>query len=371
MRVLVFALSIIVLFTGCSSDSGDDNSTVDPNYNKEAMLVSWADNIIIPAFTNYQLKVNSLNESTITFTQNPGTETLLDLRNKWLEAYKAYQHVGIFDMGKATDLKLLESSNTYPTDAGNIEANISSGAYNLSAQAQFASQGFPALDYMLYGVKETDEDILALYTDGAKAAGYKAYLTALSARLKLTADAVLEDWAGGYRATFIGLDNAITGSLNQMANNFIKNLEKDIRAPKVGIPAGIFSNGTLFPDKVEGYYSNDISKELLLEATKASQNFFKGASFGTNGSGPGLNEFLDAMGAKSNGQSLSGIINGQYATIFSEINKLDNSFSQQISADNSLMVATYNAFQQNVVYLKVDMISALSLTIDYVDGDGD
>ena len=35
------------------------------------------------------------------------------------------------------------------------------------------------------------------------------------------------------------------------------------------------------------------------------------------------------------------------------------------------MLAAYDAIQQNVVYLKLDMMQALNITVDYVDSDGD
>ncbi len=35
------------------------------------------------------------------------------------------------------------------------------------------------------------------------------------------------------------------------------------------------------------------------------------------------------------------------------------------------MLAAYDVLQQNVVYIKLDMMQALNITIDYVDGDGD
>ena len=361
----------MIILSGCSSESTSDTNPSTANYDKEAMLTSWADNIIIPSFTYYQLKVNTLNESTFAFTETANAENLALLRDAWLEAYKAYQHVGIFDTGKATKLHLLEASNTYPTSTKNITTNITTGDYNLNTQAQYASQGFPALDYLLYGLADTDAAVLAFYTTNADASNYKAYLTDLSAQLNTIANAIVADWNGGYRETFISNSNAVTGSLNQTANNFVKNLEKDIRAPKIGIPAGEFSNGAVFPEKVEAFYKNDISKLLSIEAIYASHDFFNGIKFGTSTSGPGLKEFLDAVGATSSGQSLSDIINNQYDTISHEVNKLDNSFSSQITTNNNLMLNAYEALQQNVVYLKVDMISALSLTIDYVDGDGD
>jgi hypothetical protein len=35
------------------------------------------------------------------------------------------------------------------------------------------------------------------------------------------------------------------------------------------------------------------------------------------------------------------------------------------------MLETYNELQRNVVFIKVDMLQALSIDVDYVDADGD
>ncbi|WP_066219372.1 imelysin family protein [Formosa haliotis] len=371
MKHSLFLIAIVLVCFGCSSDNGNSKEQNTADYDTQAMLTSWADNLIIPAFSDYQEKTEALNTEASAFVANPTQTTLSELRNAWLAAYKTYQHVGIYDLGKATELHLLETANIYPTNATTIDANIASGDYNLGAQTQFASQGFPALDYLLYGLASTDEDILAFYTTHNNAANYKVYITDLTSKLNSIAEAIVADWEGTYRDSFISNSNAVTGSVNQTANNFVKNLEKDVRAPKVGIPAGVFSDGTLFTDKVEAFYKNDISKDLLIEAITASRDFFQGKTYGTNTSGPGLKAFLDAVDAEASGTSLSSIIVDQYAEILTTTSALDNSFSEQITTDNSKMLDTYDAIQQNVVYLKVDMISALGLTIDYVDGDGD
>ncbi|MFP9113039.1 imelysin family protein [Flavobacterium sp. RHBU_3] len=369
MKKLFAFIAIAITLVGCSSSDGGNNNTA--NYDKTAMLTNWADNLIIPAYTAYDTATGTLKTSTDTFTANPNATNLEALQAAWLDAFKAYQHVALFDIGKATDLNLLESANTYPTDAAGIESNITSGSYNLELQAQFVRQGFPALDYLLFGLGDTNDETLAFYTTNANAVAYKQYLTAVATRLKTTSAAIVADWNGGYRDTFVNNSNVVTGSLNQSANNFVKNLEKDIRAPKVGIPAGLFSNGVLYPEKVEAYYNDNAGKALLNEAIAASKNFFNGTSFDGSASGASLKGYLDAVGAKVSGQNLSDIINAQYTTVNTTNAALSNSLSQQVTNDNTKMVASYDQMQQLLVYLKVDMFSALSLTIDYVDGDGD
>lgn len=367
MKRIILLLGLGIAAGGCSSSDNNNEST--GTYDRTALMTNWADNIIIPSFENYQEKASILNTKAEAFAANAQQSTLDELRVAWLNAYMAYQHVGIFDDQKAYELHLIESSNTYPADITGINNNISSGNYNLSQPVQYAREGFPALDYMLYGVADNDAAIIAYFIENANA---RNYVVALSNHIKTVVDGILTDWNGSYRATFIaGTGTAVSAPINQTVNNFVKNLEKDIRTPKLGIPAGLFSNGTLFPDKVEAYYRNNVSRQLLVEAITASRDFFNGKHFDSDETGAGLKGYLDAVNAVRSGQNLSEVINTQYNAAISSANQLDNSFSSQVTTDNSKMQTAYSALQQVVIYEKVDMLQALNISIDYVDGDGD
>lgn len=370
MKKLFILFAITVFTMGCSS--GDNNDTTGSgSYDKTALLTSWADNIIIPAFTNYQTKVNTLATAASTFNLAPTQANLVTLRQSWLAAYKAYQYVGIHDVGKAPQQYLIESTNIFPANAAGINANITAGTYNLADPAQYSRQGFPALDYLINGLDTTDAGIVVFYSTHVNAANYKAYLASLTTKLKVVADAIVTDWNGGYRETYINNNgSSISASVSITVNNFVKNLEKDVRFPKLGVPAGLFSNGTTYPASTEAFYKNDVSKELLIDAVKASQDFYNGKYFNSATTGPGLKAYLDAVNAGGN-TPLSDVINNQFNTAITAINGLNNSLSQQITTDNTKAVAAYNELQKVVVYTKSSMLSALGITIDYVDGDGD
>lgn len=371
MKKICLALSILAVLI-IASCSPSDSSSDDDNYSRSALLINWADNIIVPAFTDYLSKNQQLTAKTAAFTSAPTTASLQEARAAWLEAYKAFQGVGLYNIAKAEEIYFRETANTYPVDVAGIEANVSSGNYDLSAISQFSKQGFPALDYLLNGVASSDAEIIAMYTSNPAAQSYKTYLDAVAAKLQQSADLVLTDWNSGYRDTFVSnTGNTVSGSVNKMTNNLVKYFEKDIRAAKVGIPAGVFSNGATFPEKVEAYYKNDVSKILLNASLQATQDFFNGKHFNGSATGESLKSYLDFVGAVRNGQNLSDIINGQFVVIQTSVTQLGNSFSQQVITDNSKMISTYDALQQNVIYFKLDMMQALNITIDYVDSDGD
>lgn len=371
MKKILLIFGFIAIVMACSSNDTNNNSGGD-NYDRTALLTNWADNIIIPSYTNYQIKVQILVTNTNTFTTTPTETNLQTLRASWLEAYKAYQYVSMYNLGKAEEINFNMSSNTYPTSSAGIESNILSGTYNLALLSQFDKQGFPALDYMLNGLGINDASIVAFYTTNANATNYKQYLVALTSRLKTNIDAVVTDWNSGFRNSYVSNNGtSVSSSVNKTTNLFVKNLEKDIRTAKLGIPAGIFSAGIKYPEKIEGYYKNDISKELLNVATKAAQDFFNGKYFNSTTTGESLKPYLDHLNATKNGQKLSDLINNQFTACYAVNNTLNNSFSQQINTDNSKMITAYDALQQNVIYTKLDMMQALKITIDYVDGDGD
>lgn len=370
MKKFLFFTSILVLFNSCSDEG--DSSTSGDNYDRTGMLTNWADNIIIPRFEDYQAKVVLLNDNVETFTTTPNQTNLVNLRTSWLNAYKSYQYVNMFNVGKAEEINFTNCTNVYPVNISGIETNITTGTYDFALLSQFDKQGISALDYMLNGLAATDSEIIDFYVTNPNAANYNQYLSDLSSRLKTNADVIVNDWNGTYRASFIASSGtSVSSSVNRMVNNFVKYFEKDLRAGKVGIPAGVYSNGSLFPEKVEAYYKNDISKVLLNEAVQSSQDFFNGKHFASSTEGMSLKSYLNFLNAVRNGQNLSTIINNQFTTINLTNTALNASFSSQVNTNNTLMLSSFDQLQQNVVYFKLDMMQALNITVDYVDADGD
>ncbi|MEM6686217.1 MAG: imelysin family protein [Bacteroidota bacterium] len=157
-----------------------------------------------------------------------------------------------------------------------------------------------------------------------------------------------------------------TSATNQFINDFIFYYEKGLRANKIGIPAGNFS-ATPLPDRVEAYYNQEVSKELTLEALDAVINIFNGTTFGSSSQGESFKTYLMSLDRSDLATS---IIN-QFNTARTAIGELNENFAQQINTDNTKMTQAYDALQAAVVLLKVDMLQAFDINVDFVDADGD
>jgi predicted lipoprotein len=367
--------ALALLLSACGGNSGEP-SPGDNAKDRKPILTHWADNIIVPSYAAFKVKFDVMQGKADAFTNAPGTASLAELRAAWVDAYVEWQKVELFEFGPADRYTLRNFFNIYPTDVSGIEANINDPATSLDLPASYARQGFPALDYLINGVGADDGAIVAYYTTAPDAAKRIAYIKRITARMNTLLTSVITEWNGAYRDTFIGKTGLDVGSSTGLVvNAYVLYYERYVRSGKIGIPSGatIASTGVPYPEKVEAFYKKDISQALAKNAHLAAAGFFNGNNVLTGAEGPSLASYLDALGAKDavTGTMLSALIRAQFSDISTKLDQLSPSLYQQVQTNNQAMVDTYTAMQKLVRMLKVDMTSAMSITITYTDNDGD
>ena len=373
IKRIIYLLCVVSLIAACSS-SDEGNGGDNDNFDRNDLLTNYADNIIIPAIVDFQSKVSNLDVARGNFI-NTINQTNLDLLSEaWLDAYKSWQLVGMYNIGEAETFTSNLNGfrvyyNIYPVSTILIESAASGTDYDLNADAYFAAQGFPALDFLIHGIADTDITPLDKFTTNPNFEGYVNYLTDVLSQINNRTNTILNDWQTTFRDEFIAnTSSSATGSISKIVNDYINFYERALRANKIGTPAGNFSAGQTFPDKVEAYYKNDVSKELALLSLDAVQRFFNGQSFANDTSlGESLASYLDYL----DNTDLKNDINAQFNAARQQIQTLNDSFSQQVIDDNTQMTMAYDALQAAVVLLKVDMASVFDIQIDFVDNDGD
>lgn len=366
-KIITLFLFFILIYA-CGSSDDDTNGGSTDNFDRSILLTHLADNIIIPSYQDFKDKMDILKTTGSAFTTTPDQTNLSNLRVAWLDAYKEWQHVEMFDIGKAEELGYRFYMNIFPLNTSDIEANIASGSYDLNISNNHDAQGFPALDYLLYGLGNSGTDIIAKYTTDVNADGYKQYLIDVLNQMSSLTNQVFTDWASSYRDEFVAnTGNTDVSALNKFTNDYIEYYERKLRANKFGIPAGVFSSDPL-PEKVEAYYNQNVSKELALEALEAFKDFFEGKYKGNaTANRSSYQQYLEALDRSD----LANAIITQLNTAKTQINTLNANFYQQVNSDNSAMLKSYDELQKAVVLLKVDMASALDISILFVDADGD
>jgi len=365
-RFFLLTILSVAFFIACS-ESDDLETSQNDNFDRASMQTNLADNIIIPAYQDMNQELGLLVSAKENFILNSNQENLEQLRNNFLESYLVWQSIEMFNIGKAEEIFYHYQMNIYPANINDIQNNTTLGNADLSHPNNNDAVGFPALDYMLYGLGGNVTEILEIYNNQDNGQDYKNYLSSLIDQMKSMTEMVLNDWTTSYRNNFItGTENSATSAVNKFVNDFIYYYEKGLRANKIGIPAGNFSS-TPLPHTVEGYYAREISKNLTLEALDAFQNLFNGKHYNSNNNGVSFKDYLNYLERND----LVNLINDRLDEARNKISDLDDNYFDQINSDNTKMTQAYDALQTVVVLVKVDMLQAFNISVDYVDADGD
>ena len=140
----ILVLSFLILSIACSKSDDDDSSTSEITYNQSQtedinqedssegteddqsgndnsfdrvkMMTFITEEIIIPSYNNLNTSLTELKESYELFKINITEHNLEELRNKWLNSYKLWQHVEMYNIGKSMEDYLI-LGQTYPVDS--------------------------------------------------------------------------------------------------------------------------------------------------------------------------------------------------------------------------------------------------------------
>lgn len=373
---LFLALTGLVFMTACSGDKGSNGPGPDPDQgatNRKALLTYTVDDIILPGYAAFKVKLDTLTARTNAFAAKPDADKLATLRQGWADTYVEWQKVELFDVGPANTQTLRYYFNIYPANATGIEDNLKADNPNLDLPNSYPRQGFPALDYLLNGVGANDAAILGKYTKDENAAQRIAYLKKVVSKMNLMLGLVISEW-GNSRDKFVNCTGLDAGcSTSQLVNGYVLHYERYIRSGKIGIPSGAMTNGVAAPEKVEGFYKKDLSKLLAQTAQQAFVDFFNGKSRRTGSEGLSLKTYLNGLNAKDSktGELLTTAILNQLDAAAKKLQPLKASLYDEINTNKAAVVDVYTEMQKVVRMLKVDMTTAMSITITYTDNDGD
>lgn len=365
---LILSISSAFLLTSCKEDDVQDPCSSD--FDQVALFSNVADNIVIPSYENLKSRIDELSIMTQSFVDNPTENSLNELRIAFKESYLTWQSAAQFEFGPAEDVFLRNSLNNFPANTGQIEFNIENEVNNFD-QPDTYDQGFPALDYLLFGIAGSDDltETVKIYTENLNREKYRKYLSDLVTDMEFKVTSTHDEWKNSYRDAFVTKTGTAAGnSLSQIINGWNENYEL-IKRNKIGVPSGVLDLNFPLPDKVEAVFSG-ISSSLAIEALNASLRLYLGVGkTGTNGIG--LDDFLNEINAEKNGKTLDEVIQEQFANAINAVSELPDPLSESIENDEMPTVLAYNEITKQVVNIKTDLPSVLCISITYIDNPSD
>ncbi|MCB0736842.1 MAG: imelysin family protein [Bacteroidetes bacterium] len=362
---LAFAVLTVCLVGTLSSCGTDEPKEQEDEFDRKAMLQTWVNDYMIPGYENWQTSIISLKAAVAALVSDPDAGSLANTRSAYVQSALAWQKVSMFQIEKANELRLREFVNTYPCDTNALIKAIVGNSYNFSKVSTIVIQGYPAFNYLLYGLANSGTEIAQTFEKD----GYANFIQALVNRLESLASETLAFWKESGANDFINNNGlGANSSTAIVVNEYVKYFEKYVRAGKVGIPAGVYSANPL-PQNVEAPYGMAPTKEFLLASLKACKGFYdKNESDFTD---LNLAAYLNYLNSIRNTEVIHASIMAQFNSIEDKANALDISLYNQVVSNNTKMLELYDEMQKLVVLLKVDMMQALNINVNYVDADGD
>jgi predicted lipoprotein len=346
----------VVVFYACSKSGGDgENNNPGNDAFKTSMLTNYADNLIVPAYTDFQSKVNALETAVNNFLNAPSAGTLDAVRPVFKDTYLSFERISMPFLGPASSIAANSYINTFPALTAKIEAGIQSGVYDFTVSVVSDSiQGLPALDYLLFSTGAVAQ------FSATDAANRKKYVRDVVARIKLLTQNVLTQWNGGYRAAFIAsLKTDVGSSIGLLVNQFALEMDR-MKGPRIGWPFGKQSNGIVFANKCEAYYAG-FSAALAVENLSSLKNYY------TGGSGSGIDDYLVLLKK----DQLNKDVLAQFDVAINALKAIPDPMSVAFTNNAALVEEAYKQVQKLLTLLKTDVASATAVQINYMDNDGD
>jgi hypothetical protein len=361
-------LSAIFMLTVASCNTLED--MVQCDFDQQAMLTNYADNLIVPRFNDLQVGTALMDGAAQAFCAAPSTSMLVEAKISFGAAYEAYQKCSPFSFGPGliNGVSFRERFNTFPTNTASIEANISVGT-DVSNSPK-STVGFPAVEYLLFGEPGMSEsEIVALFTTAASASSRRAYLLQLTEEIRQSSQSIYSGWSN-YRGSFIdNLGTAEGTSISLLVNELNFDFET-LKNFKFKIPLGKYNGGIVIPSSVEAYYAGG-SAMLALAQANGLRNIYLG--IGENGSDDlGLYDYLVCLKTgEEEGQLLADAMTDQFTAIVDALANIPDPMSETLVINKPVVDEAYLQMQMLTPMMKSEMSSALGVQISYQDNDGD
>lgn len=359
------SLFATLLFVACESGGGGSTD----NFDRQAMLRNYADNLIKPAYSDLQTQADALLASVSSFNSAPSTLTLGALQTVWGGAYISWQYANAYNFGPAGEeglrKGLIEEIGTFPASETKIENAIAAGVWNLEDFNRDA-RGFLAIEYLIFGKNQSmDEIVMAFNLDPER----RDYLFALAENLRNRVGEVTTAWNGVYRDEFVQNDGTDVGSSTSLLyNEFVRSYES-MKNFKLGLPLGKRPGQVqVEPQLVEAYYSGQSLAMLEHHLTAIGFIWYGRAKNGQDGIG--FREYLESV---EGGPALIADTETQLTALIIALDAVPPtpSLSEQIAGDKTKVEDLYTEFSKMTRFFKSDMSSVLGIAITFSSGDGD
>ncbi|MCA9718105.1 MAG: imelysin family protein [Myxococcales bacterium] len=364
-RCLLLPVAIVVTpALACQGGEGgtDGGETVD----RSAVFKQLGEQVIEPTLAELPARLEPLRAAAASFCERRDALTLADAQRAWRDARAPWSRAEAFQFGPVAELGVASAIDFWPARPEDIE-----DALTLHDQLDAAvidtlgatRKGFPVIEYLLFDDPDADPDPLARYPADAAGDLRCQYLEALTVDLHARAAALHGEWTGGYTE---GLVTAGAGSeyfpkeqdaVDALVNALVSSLTAAARGKLEKPLTGETTSESRFSDNARA----DLRANL--EGVAA---LYEGAYDGADASTPGLHTLVRFVDP-----ALDERVREQLAKTRAAVDALELPLRVAVVDDPDAALALHAEVDALRLLFKLEVVSALSVTLSLTDNDGD
>jgi predicted lipoprotein len=360
----IWMIVLVGLLVGCSSPP----EAAPTEFSRRAMLENIVNNVILPLHADFVAQTAVLETAAATFSNDPTAANLQTLQDEWRKADNLWQEAHLYEFDRM--MVLHNQIVKYPVDAEFIDDILARELTGLDndfiESVGSPAKGLSAIEYLIFAEDSRSDTALTRLTNSQSR---MEYLVAATQNLHNKAQEAEAYWLPGgndYANTFVNADGGgetFNSSLSMLNNQMVAVLEIAIRE-KLGRPLGIAAGDGPHPELVRAGLSGSSLAQIQHDLTTVENAF-------TGGDGLGLDDYLDYLGAESEGVPLSQKINEQFAATHAALQAIELPLATAVTNDTATVQAAYDELRKLLILIKVDMANQLGVTITFNDSDGD
>lgn len=359
LRVLTVLGGAIALL-GCASEGEGDT--------RRALLERWTTELIVPLYAEFEQRSEAVATSVDALCAAPSAEALGAARSAWDAARDPFKRAEVFAFGPYSrpEFRIGPKIDSWPARPDEVEEWIA--GENAVDAATVASlgvwhKGLPVIEYFLFSPEASALEQLG-------AARRCEYLRSTGAELVNRARELHLAWSpegGDFASQLSGAGRTSTAwrtlrdAFSEIVNRMGFTIE-NVRRDKLGRPLGEMTGGVPLPNETESRFSGRAVRDILDNLSGIEVLFFGDPARSL----PGVSSYAIERGENFD-ERFRAALDGARAAL----EAVNVPLGEAVNTEADRVREASERLRELQSLIQVDLISALGLSLNFNDNDGD
>lgn len=320
---------------------------------REQALSALITQLLVPDMRELARETSALSSATRTLSPRDYPNTLNATRTSWLRAISAWERVHAFRIGPIVDNSGLLRTRFWPVREAYLQQLIREGEPLSEGSVERLGvdlRGMYALEWLLFGAPS--EAVLG--EESAAGERARSALRAFATNAQHYADDAAATLGDG-KALAASLAPNAQESISKLVNHMVANVEVLVSS-RLRHVLEMQTNGDVRASEVQGGLSGS-STRVARELLRATESLYLAPK------ADGLSALVRASAPRIDDE-----LRARFAVAREQLERIDVSLER---ADHAQLEAASRALKELELTLKVDLVSALGVTLTFTAGDGD